>query len=401
MDKVADKERKTRLALLWMNLTSEPLIALYSLIPFILRKELGSASYQIALFTMLSPVLAVFSFYWGSRLSYKRNHLLPNLIGAWILARLPFLFFPFFDNFWFFLFSCGIYQLFSRASTPALMEILKRNLPKKSRNHLFSLYYLVSVIEGIAIGLLLSGVTLHWKFLFFFTALASLTSIFLQARITLEDDPSQQEILPHRLSHPWKKAFDLLRERPDFATFQWGFMIGGFALMLIAPVRSIYSADILSVTLNDFVIAKFIFVGLGMAGSSLFWKKGLEKWGVNKLTVWILLGFALFPLAFLLTPFHLAWFYLAHLFYGIAQGGSHLVWHLSGTIFARDQDSSPFTTVNVLMVGLRGAVGPLLGSLLSEILGPIPTLFCGASIAFIGVLFMAKSLTIFRAPAKI
>ena len=177
--------RKTRLALLWMNLSSEPLAALYSLVPFILRSELQASGFQIALFTTLSPVLSVFSFYWSARLSYRSDKLLTNLIGAWILARVPFLFFPFINNFWLFLVACGVYQLFSRASTPALMEILKRGMPKKTREHVFSLYYILSVIEGVILGLMLLNVfefnPSNWRDFFFIGALVSLTSVFLQS----------------------------------------------------------------------------------------------------------------------------------------------------------------------------------------------------------------------------
>src|SRR6185437_12364333 len=128
---------RTRLALLWMNLSNEPLAAMYSLLPFILCKDLHASTFQLTLFATLRPVLSVFSFYWGSFLAYRKNRLLPNLIGAWVLARLPFLYFPLIDNFWYLLFACGVYQLFSRAATPALMEILKRQIPKEPREHIF------------------------------------------------------------------------------------------------------------------------------------------------------------------------------------------------------------------------------------------------------------------------
>ena len=135
---VADKGcPRTKLALLWMNLSNEPLLAIYTLIPFLLRKELDATAFQIALFTMLSPILSVFSFYWGSWVIHRKNKLLPNLIGAWFLARVPFLFFPYIETFWEVFACCAFYQLFSRASPPALMEILKRNIPKKTREYTF------------------------------------------------------------------------------------------------------------------------------------------------------------------------------------------------------------------------------------------------------------------------
>lgn len=465
---------KTKLGLLWMNLSSEPLIAIYSLIPIILRRELGASMFQIAFFSMLSPILSVLSFYWGSWLTVRKNRLLPNLIGAWILARIPFFFFPCISTFWGMFVCCGIYQLFSRATTPALMEILKRNIPTKTREHVFSLYYVLSVVEGIVIGLLLTQVLTicdnNWRLLFLICASISLTSVFIQLQIRISSIPKHihnqmakdpesahdatlekggsidrntpsllersdpevlmrsgdpilnvpgymskqnfDQVLPaqklspignrskfwdkslfqnrffyrfrHTVVQPLKESFRLLVSRPDFATFQWGFMIGGFALMLIAPVRSIFIADILPVSLTDLTTARCVFVGLGMAGSSLIWRKALEIYGIHRLTAWILVGFGFYPLFLLLASIHLSWFYLAHLIYGIAQGGSHLVWHLSGIIFAGEENSTPFTTINVLMIGLRGIVGPLLGGILCYVAGPVVVLIIGTLIGLGG-----------------
>jgi hypothetical protein len=381
-----------------MNLSGEPLIAIYSIMPFLMRKELGASMFEISLFSILSPVLAVFSFYWSSWFSYRKDQLLRSVITTWVVARLPFVFFPWIDTFWVMFVCCGIYQLFSRATTPALMEILKRNMPKQMRERVFSVYYALSVIEGIVIGLLLTQVLAicdnNWRILFLFCSLISLSSVFIQLQIKL---PSSREEAPdapiskNSLTQPLKDTVQLLRTRPDFALFQWGFMIGGFALMLIAPVRSIFTADFLPVSIADMTNARCVFVGLGMAGSSLIWRKALEIHGIHRLTAWILIGFGCYPLFLLLSSLHLSWFYLAHLLYGIAQGGSHLVWHLSGTIFSGDQNSTPFTAINVLMTGLRGAVGPLLGGFLCYSFGPVPVLILGAVIALGGGWLMLNS----------
>jgi len=389
---------KTRLALLWMHLSSEPLIALYSLIPFILRSELGASDFQIALFTTLSPVLSVFSFYWGSYLSYRRNKLLPNLIGAWILARLPFLFFPWVQEFWLIFLGCAIYQLFSRASTPALMEILKRNIPKKTRENIFSFYYLLSVVEGVVLGVVLAKALAFnaesWKGVFFIAAAVSLTSVLFQRRILVEDE-KELPLPSNYVTQPIKESVRLLQSRPDFMLFQWAYMIGGLSLMMIAPISTIFFADISKISLGSLAVAKCIFVGIGMAGSSFFWRRSLDRFGIHRLLIWILVGFGFFPILLIMTQFHLYWLYFAHLIYGVAQAGSHLIWHLSGTIFSQDKNSVPFTTVNVLMVGLRGAVGPFLGILICASTSPATVLSLGALLAFSGAFYLLK-----KSPAK-
>src|SRR5271170_6533793 len=103
--------RHTRLALLWMNLASEPLISLYTLIPFILRKDFASSMFQVSLFITLRPVLSVFSFYWSAYLKEGKGKLIANLVSASFLAYFPFLFFPWVGNFWFLLFASAMYQL--------------------------------------------------------------------------------------------------------------------------------------------------------------------------------------------------------------------------------------------------------------------------------------------------
>ena len=97
----------TKFALIWMNIFNEPFVALYSLILFILRKDLNASAFQISIFVTIRPVIALFSFYWSSNLSKRKNKLVSNLMGAWVLARLPFVLLPFFPNVWYLIFACS------------------------------------------------------------------------------------------------------------------------------------------------------------------------------------------------------------------------------------------------------------------------------------------------------
>lgn len=161
--------------------------------------------------------------------------------------------------------------------------------------------------------------------------------------------------------------------------------------MLMAPALSVYYADTLALTHTNITTARFIFMAIGVAGSSLLWKKGLSLAPLSKLMRWVLCGFGLFPIALLLATIDLWFLYLAFLIYGVAQAGSHLIWNLSGTFFAGDHDSSPYTRVNILMLGLRGAVMPLIGGVLCDLLGPIPVLFTGMFLCFYGSIYSRKA----------
>lgn len=378
-----------------MNLSNEPFIVLYALLPFIFRKDLGASLLEISILTALRPVLPVFSFYWSANLTNRPDLLRSNLIVAWALGRLPFLFIPWFANVWYVIFSCAVYEFFNKSGIPALIEILKINIPKDAREKIYTFYFVLSFIESILLGLVMGGLLdFHpsaWQLLCGFTALVSLSSVWLQLRVPIEINKAVCTSLPPfkiRAIRPWKEAFALLRKRPDFARFQWGFMMGGFGLMLIAPSLSIFYVDMLNLEHTQIVMGRSILMGVGIVLSSYFWRKGLSQLSIPQLTIRILIGFGLFPLVLFLSLFNMQWFYLAFILYGIAQAGSHLLWNLSGTLFANDEDSSQYSRVNVLMVGLRGIVAPALGGLMCAYLGPLPMLVFGTLICAMGAVYM-------------
>jgi Major Facilitator Superfamily len=396
------RSSRTRLALLWMKLSEEPLVALYSLLPFILRKDLSATTLQLSLFIALRPVLSLFSFYWSSNLIHRRNKLLTNLMGANFLARFPFLLVPWIDSPWYILFAAGCYQLFSRAGVPALMEILKINVPKETRETAYTRYFVWSFIEsillGLSIGSLLDYGGSSWKILIFLCSLIGMSSLIFQRRIPIdlkELSYAAPSGIKHKLFGPWKRSFNLIRSRPDFAHFQWCFMIGGFGLMLIAPASSIYYADVLSLSHIDLAIGRCIFMGLGVTFSAYFWRRGIRKNHLFQLLGVILTGFALFPFLLLFAQLHVIWLYFAFLLYGVAQAGSHLIWNLSGTLFSAKEDSSQYSTANILMVGIRGAVGPMIGGLLCHLIGPITVLVLGMMIFLVGGILALRKRSLF------
>jgi ABC-type polysaccharide/polyol phosphate export permease len=79
------------------------------------------------------------------------------------------------------------------------------------------------------------------------------------------------------------------------------------------------------------------------------------------------------------------------MFYGIAQAGSHLIWNLSSGYFSKDQDSTPYTALNILLQGIRGCFAPLLGGLMTQLMGPLIVLITGAMIAFFGMVVMIRN----------
>lgn len=395
------ENRKTLWSWLWMNIAAEPLVALYTLIPFLLRKEFGASMFQISLFITLRPVLSLFSFYWSAYLKEGRSQLIVNCVSACVLAYLPFLFFPMVHDFWFLLFASAVYQLFSKAALPSLIEVLKRKVPKRPREKTFSFFFVLSFVEsgvlGIIFAALLDSKVIDWTTLFFYGGLLGLSSLLFFSLLkvpVLEKEAAVIDSSSRSLIRPWKESFQLMGKRSDFAYFQGVFMVGGSALMLIAPATSSYYVDILHLSYTDMTLARFLAMGIGVTASSYLWSVGLSKIPLLKLTIGVLFGFSLFPLALLLAGWNVMFVYLAFFLYGIAQAGSHLIWNLSGTFFAGEGNSAPYTRANLLMHALRGAVMPLIGGLLCDLVGATSVLCVGTLLSFCGGLVFWRGMKV-------
>lgn len=371
---------QTRRAILLSSLLNEPFASLYPLLPFILLKSLDATAFQIVVLMMLKPVSAIFSLYWSEKISQNRHTLRMNLIGAGLLARAPFLLALLFDNVWLYVVASTLYMLFSRAGIPAWMEVLKVNLPDKIREKSFSFGSAIGYAEGvliaIGIGSLLDKSPLSWKVFFLFALVFGLIALLIQALLPFGEkkEPLQEKRFvgwKESFLRPWIDCYELMKNRSDFRKFQWAFMVGGFGLMVIQPVIPIFFTETLHISYRELLIAYSICKALGFVLTSPLWSRSLSYISVNLFTALVLIGFAIFPLLIVAAIIHPYWIYVAYFVYGIAQAGSHLIWHLSGPLFAEGEKSLRYSGVNIVMVGIRGALGPPLGGVLVAFMGPV------------------------------
>ena len=309
--------------------------------------------------------------------------------------RAPFLLCPWVDEAWYVIAAAVNYMFFYRAGVPSWLEIVKRNL-KEGRDRAFSwssaLGYGEGVVLSLAMGTLLDRDPGLWKVLFFGAAVVGLLSLLVIARIKVVDEVEARERvgLKELLVRPWRDSWALMRERPDFSRFQWGFMICGFGIMLIQPALPLFAVDWLGVSYLEMAAGVSIARGLGFVVSSPLWGRWMERANVMRVASGVFFAIGLFPLVLGCSVWGIGWYYLANFLYGIGQGGSHLVWNMSGPIFAGKEESSRYSGVNVAMAGLRGAVAPGLGGWMSGLLGPIQVLVMGGVMCFYGGMFMLR-----------
>lgn len=368
---------QTRMAYTWTRVLNTPFWALYALLPFIMCKDLQATPWQIACVMSLKPIVSLFSLYWSSQIQRRHDRLVSNIIWASVLGHLPFLFVPWISHPWFFIFASAVYMLFHRGVNPAWMEVLKINVPEEARKNIFAygsaVYHAGGALLAIVIGWLLDDYFQAWRWLFPLTALFSLSAIIIQAKLPIRVCVSQEMpkkvsfSFKEQLSKPWKEAWSLMQRRSDFTRFQIGFMLGGGGLMLWQPALPQFFFDILQLNYKELTFAMTLCKCMGYTLALPLWTRVM-----NHLDIFVFSGAvtaiaALFPLGLMAAQWNIFWLYAAYLLYGFMQAGSELSWNLSGPIFSKQEDSSIYSGVNVVSIGVRGCFAPPLGSILCNL----------------------------------
>lgn len=364
--------KKTSQAYIWTNIFKAPFWAIYLLLIFILQKDLHATPLQISALIALKPAVSIFSIYWSDFIHKRPDRLRMNLILGGLIGHLPFFFFPIIDHPWFIVFSGALYMMFARGILPAWTEILKLNLPRTKLESIFSHGLTISYVGGLLFPIFFGkwmdlepGI---WRLLFPCTAFLSLFGMIFQWRIPINIVPEKQERPTLKFTEiaarPWKNTWKLFRTRADFSWFQMGFMLGGGGLMIMQPALPVFCCEFLKMSYTELAIALSVCKGIGFASTSKIWSRYFGRMSIYRFSSYVTLLAALFPLGILLAQIDLLWIYAAFVIYGIMQAGSELSWHLSGAVFAKEEDSSIYSSVNVVTVGLRGMFAPFIGSLL-------------------------------------
>ena len=290
------------------------------------------------------------------------------------LNFLPFLFFPVISNPWYIVFSSGLYMVLTRGMLPAWMEVLKVNLPLKSQaktcSFAASIDYLGAALLPLSLGWTLDNFKDAWSWLFMAAALIGIASTWFFSKIPTQESSSlsKEPPLPYLLN-PWKSCWKILTSRVDFFKFQLGFFLGGAGLMLIHPVLPNYFVDTLHLSYAGMLTAIASLKGIGFMLSSPLWTRCLSRIKIFRFCSFVTIFAVIFSFLLIGAKVCGIFVYIAYFVYGIMQGGSELSWKMSGPIFSKGSNSAPYSSVNVLAVGVRGLIFPYLGSFLFSLFG--------------------------------
>jgi len=360
--------RKTASIFAFAKGLSAPLEALWLLLAFLFCKELGASPFQVTLLVAMKPISALGAFYCSLFILGRRDRLKPYLIGVTLAGLVPCLLFPFVDNLWFFIAANGFFWVSSRALILAWGEIFKLNLKRDERGKAFSkgasLHSIVHILVPLLISPFLDYNPASWKWVFFSLALLQSCNLFLIKGIPIPD--GEQSVPQHRpsLLLPWKEGIALLRRRADFRHFQWVFFLCGGGLIMMHPVLPFFFKETLSLSYTEVSLATSFSKGLFFAFSSSFWAKLYAKLPINRFNTLVTSLATGYTFLLILSPYVPSGLFIAYALYGIMQAGSEMSWNLSGPHYAKEGESTIFSSVNVASVGVRGMIAPFIGELL-------------------------------------
>lgn len=384
---------RTSWAYILTRVLDTPFWGLFNLLPFILYKDLHATPFQLAVIITIKPLVSILSSYWSDWVYRIPGWLVSSIIMARWIAFLPFLIFPFITDPWYVIGCFGLFMFLQVGMMPAWMELLKQNVPARTRENVFSYTQAFGYFGGgllpFALGWVLDEWTGAWRWMFVITACLSLSAFIWQRRILLRSMEYPPKNSSHPLLQPWKSAWDILKSRPDFAKFQMGFMIIGSGLMIIQPALPVFFVDGLHLSYTEMGVAITLCKGIGFACGSPLWVRWIQRVDLFQFGAVIATLAALFTLLLLAAQDHMVWLYIAYLTYGLMQSGNELSWNLSGPIFAKQADSSPYSSVNVIAVGIRGMFIPSLGALFLAEMGSSTVIVISGALCLLAALRMA------------
>jgi hypothetical protein len=370
-------DKHTQRMFVGSQLLNSPLEAMYMMLAFIFSKELHATPLQLTLLISARPAIAILSFYGNLIIKGKPKRLKSFIAGTTFLGCLPSFFFPFVDNTWFFLFAFALFMMCARAIPPAWSEIFKINLLPEARGKIFSqgssAHYLIIIFIPLFVSPLIDHHPHVWKWIFFVLAIIHSLTVFFTLFVRLKSYTNSIDMSPSYnftsatsiILDPWKNCWNLMKQMPDFRKFQFVFMLGGSGLILMQPVLPIFFEKTLHLSYTQLTLAVSLCKSLSFALTSHFlWSRWINQFSIHFFNSCVTFCACISTIFIALSIYQPPFIYLAYLIYGAMQGGSEMSWHLSGPIFSKEKDSTLFTSVNVLTVGLRGCIIPSLGTLL-------------------------------------
>ncbi len=174
-----------------------------------------------------------------------------------------------------------------------------------------------------------------------------------------------------------RQAYQVLRDDPDFRTYQRWQMISGFSFMMMAPSVVFMVSREMTDPKTQYVLATLVVQIIPLVTALIatpLWAPLFDRVHVTRFRV--VQGYnSILSMAVVFTgaiagaawgdpPAALGIVALGLVLVGISNAGGNLVWNLGHNEYAPPEKSSLYMGVHVMLTGLRGCLAPFLGTFL-------------------------------------
>ncbi len=404
---------------------------LFTLLIFILSKNLNATAFELMVIACLKPITSLFSFYISSILHGKPHRIRPYLMMNMFMGATSCFLFPFINHIWFYILSYAIYKISERAQKPAWIELLKSSQELTAMSKTISRGTSISFFISMLLPPILSyWLDEHyWRYLFFIGGIfqfINLSIVFFKFRSLKTSKPvdetykfeiqnadlSQkqtatnfsnekiytQESTTHekfsvnnifsKFKDPLNKAWQILRYNAPFSHYLFLYFLGGAGIILMQPVLPLYYKNHLHLSYQQLTLAFSFCKGISFLISSPLWAKYMRKISLYRMNAYMNVLTSLFVCGVLASSsFGTEWLYVGYLFYGAMQGGCELSLNMSGAIFSKKNDSTSYSSLNLLLIGVRGCICPFLGYTIFSYSNETFVFLTTLSICLIGVIY--------------
>jgi predicted MFS family arabinose efflux permease len=224
---------------------------------------------------------------------------------------------------------------------------------------------------------------ISWRLLFTLVALLYLCHLFIIIQL-----PPFQKISPaYKKDNLLAKGWKLLTVKKEFANYLILYFLTGAGIVASQGMLPLYFKNELNLSYTELGLAFSFCKGLSFMLSSPIWNQLTKRISLLRLNCYAALFTSLYFLFLLFSSFAIELLFIAYLAYGTMQGGNELSWHLSGPAFSRNQESTLYSTLNLLVAGIRGALCPILGCIIYETAGFTPLFIAAIATTLSGVVF--------------
>ena len=404
MNKIEKKTYRLHLA---YSFIEGIVFGILSLNEFVLLKSMRGSNYEIATLIQFSVIVLLFAIFINEivRRSTNKKKLLKRIA---VLTRLPLFLLIFFPTNPFeiaqteyhilFLTIFLIFYLASPFILPTINLFLKNSYSHENFGKLYgyasTLNKIVILFSTFLFGLLLDYDNYAFRYIYPLVGALGIISIFILTKIDY-DEPKIvkfKRTFKEATKHSVSEIFRILKENKAFRHFEIGFMLYGFAWIGTMAAINIFFDEVLHLNYTSVAFYKNSYNTIAILLLPYLGKL-IGNIDPRKFGIYTFVSLLLFLFFLALTEYvsyHIIIFGIkiyyslifAYLAYGVFAATMALLWFIGSAYFCRKEEAADYQAVHLSLTGVRGAVAPILGIAIYEIIS-----FTG--VFGIGILFLA------------